>query len=101
MPNDKHWTYVLVMARTENGVIKDFDVFGLYSTKYEAELAKKWRKRDEGYWEGCQPCLKYNRCEIIKRAIDYNVPPCRKNGEYYPDREALEEAYSEEVKFGE
>lgn len=66
--------YCLMMEKFEDGEIKDYDVFGLYSTRDLAEQAKECCKLDDGLYEGCRPDLLYNRCAIITRVIDYNLP---------------------------
>ena len=65
--------YCLMMEKFEDGEIKDYDVFGLYSTEEKAEQAKAWMTRDDEF-EGCRPDLRYNRCAVTTRIIDYNLP---------------------------
>ena len=66
--------YFLFMELNVNGVIKDYDLFGVYSTKEKAEQARDWMYRGDGWWEGCRPDLRYNKCAIDTRIIDYNLP---------------------------
>jgi len=66
--------YVLMMELFIDNEIIDYDVFGLYSSREKAEEAKEWRKRDNGFYEGCRPDLLYNRCCIFTRILDYNLP---------------------------
>jgi hypothetical protein len=72
--SSKKLVYCLFMELNVNGVIKDYDLFGIYSTRELAEQAKEWMKRGDGWWEGCRPDLRYNRCSIDTRIIDYNLP---------------------------
>lgn len=65
--------YVVFMELYEDGEIKDYDTFGIYSTKEKAMKAIGWRKRDDGLYEGV-PGKRYNRVAIDTRIIDYNLP---------------------------
>ena len=53
---------------------ENWDVFGIYSTMEKAIKAKEWLKRDDGTYDGCAPKYRYNRCIIVERIIDYNLP---------------------------
>lgn len=69
----KATVYCLFMQLKIDGVIKGYDLFGVYSTKEKAELAMEWLYRGDGWWEGCQGEL-YNGCAIDTRIIDCNLP---------------------------
>ena len=65
--------YCVFMELFEDGKIKDYDTFGLYSTKEKAEQAIIGCYRGGGYYEGV-PGKLYNRVTIDTRIIDYNLP---------------------------
>ena len=66
--------WCLFMQRDENGIVLDYDTYGLYSSKEKAEEAMNWRRRKDGLYVGCRPDLLYNKCAIDTRIIDYNLP---------------------------
>lgn len=65
--------YCVFMELYEDSEVKDYDIFGLYTTKEKAEQAIQWRKRDDGLYEGV-PGRMYNRVAIDTRIIDHNLP---------------------------